>query len=88
MNKKTESGNKWFVTLMLRNGEKIKGVVETGSDINTPLLAYETIMHEEGSRVVVHTYNNHGWGITFVHRFEVVAIRIATYEEDEIDAYE
>lgn len=85
---KTKTSNKWFVTLTLRNGEKINGVVETGSDIDTPLLVYETIMHEEGSRVVIHTYNNHGWGITIVHRFEVVAIRIADYEEDRDDVFE
>ena len=85
---KTKTSNRWFVTLTLRNGEKINGVVETSSDIDTPLLAYETIMHEEGSRVVIHTYNNHGWGITFVHRYEVVAIRIADYEEDRDDVFE
>ena len=83
-----KTSNKWFVTVILKNGEKIKGVVETGSDIDTPLLAYETIMHSGGSELVIHTYNNHGWGVTFAHRFDVSAIRIASYEEDKFDAFE
>lgn len=83
-----KTSNKWFVTIILKNGENIKGIIETSHNIDTPLLAYETIMHNGGGELVIHTYNNRGWGITFAHRFDVSAIRIAAYKEDEANVFD